>query len=187
MPARDGAGPGRRLVHQRQVICRGYERDDGLWDIEGELIDTKPFELSLPERGLIEAGEPIHRMTLRLAVDLRLVIHEAEACMYSTPYRVCPGITSAYTQLAGMQIGPGFVLSARKRLRRVSGCTHLTELIGHVATVAYQTLWDRMDNPDGGNEENKPAEYAFDGCHALDRSGELVRRLFPEFYRPSGA
>src|SRR3970282_2145791 len=31
----------RRLMHTRAIECTGYERDDGLWDIEAHLTDTK--------------------------------------------------------------------------------------------------------------------------------------------------
>ena len=34
---------GRRLMHTRSIECRGYEREDGLWDIEAHLVDTKTY------------------------------------------------------------------------------------------------------------------------------------------------
>ena len=44
----------REPLHTRRVECRGYRRADGLWDIEGHLVDTKayPFanELSWRDR-----------------------------------------------------------------------------------------------------------------------------------------
>ena len=30
----------RQLMHNRAIECRGYQREDGLWDIEGHLVDT---------------------------------------------------------------------------------------------------------------------------------------------------
>ena len=56
-------------MHLRRVVCTGYERDDGLWDIEGRLIDTKPFPLELPEH-TAAADEPIHEMTVCLTIGL---------------------------------------------------------------------------------------------------------------------
>ncbi|MEY3991305.1 MAG: hypothetical protein RIS04_68, partial [Pseudomonadota bacterium] len=32
----------RRLSHTRTVVFRGYDREDGLWDIEATLTDVKP-------------------------------------------------------------------------------------------------------------------------------------------------
>ena len=36
----------RTHVHTRDVQYRGYRREDGLWDIEAELTDTKTYEAS---------------------------------------------------------------------------------------------------------------------------------------------
>ena len=33
----------RKNMHTRDIQCCGYERADGLWDIEGHLVDTKSF------------------------------------------------------------------------------------------------------------------------------------------------
>ena len=52
---------GRKPMHTRTVQCRGYLRDDGLWDIEGHLVDTKPYDIPSEDRGgTIPAGEPLH-------------------------------------------------------------------------------------------------------------------------------
>ena len=72
------ASVGRRPVHTRRIVCEGFARDDGLFDIEGTLTDTKPFALALPERRL-EAGQPIHQMRVRLTIDREFVIRNADA------------------------------------------------------------------------------------------------------------
>ena len=36
-------GARRRLMHTRSVECNGFLRDDGLWEVEARLVDTKPF------------------------------------------------------------------------------------------------------------------------------------------------
>lgn len=33
----------RRLAHTRQIVCSGYVRDDGLYDIEARMTDTKDY------------------------------------------------------------------------------------------------------------------------------------------------
>ena len=33
----------RRALHRRSILMQGYSREDGLWDIEGELLDTKDY------------------------------------------------------------------------------------------------------------------------------------------------
>ena len=69
----------RRHIHTRSIECHGYLRDDGLWDIEGSLIDRKSYSFDNIDRGGVAAGEPIHSMVVRLTVDEDLVVREAEA------------------------------------------------------------------------------------------------------------
>ena len=69
----------RKLLHSRRISCDGYQREDGLWDIEAELVDTRSydlprfFELDLP------AGEVLHGMGFRITVDADMVIRQVEA------------------------------------------------------------------------------------------------------------
>ena len=47
----------RQLLHKRVVQCWGYRREDGLWDIEGRLVDTKTYPFPNEDRGgAIQAG-----------------------------------------------------------------------------------------------------------------------------------
>jgi len=32
-------------MHRRQIDCRGYRREDGLWNIEAHLTDVKSYEI----------------------------------------------------------------------------------------------------------------------------------------------
>ncbi len=52
----------RELIHERTIECKGYKRNDDLWDIEGHLIDIKSYEFPNHDRSDIAAGEPIHDM-----------------------------------------------------------------------------------------------------------------------------
>ena len=79
----------RRLMHRRSVECIGYLRDDELWEVEARLVDTKPFAQRDRYRGLLQPGEPVHDIALRLAVDDRMTIIEAESTMRATPYPTC--------------------------------------------------------------------------------------------------
>ncbi|MCB1868104.1 MAG: DUF2889 domain-containing protein, partial [Gammaproteobacteria bacterium] len=70
----------RKHLHTRHITCEGFMRDDGLWDIEAKLVDTKPFRFENRLGGrTTEADEPIHGMLLRVTLDLDLVIHEIDA------------------------------------------------------------------------------------------------------------
>ena len=50
----------RKHIHTRDIQCRGYHRDDGLWDIEGTIMDTKTYSFDNIDRDGIPAGEPLH-------------------------------------------------------------------------------------------------------------------------------
>src|SRR5919109_5191059 len=61
----------RKLIHTRAIECKGYEREDGLWDIEAHLTDVKSVVHSRREGGRArQPGEPVHDMWLRVTIDL---------------------------------------------------------------------------------------------------------------------
>ena len=79
----------RDLLHTRNVECRGFRRDDGLFDIEGRIVDVKAYSFENHDRGCIPAGEPIHDMWLRLTIDEEMEIHAVEAVTDHGPYHIC--------------------------------------------------------------------------------------------------
>ena len=174
----------RKLLHNRTVTCRGYEREDGLWDIEGQMTDVKNYNFNNHDRGEIKAGEPLHEMWIRLTIDLNFLIHDAEASTDHSPYTICPEIVSRYKQLIGMRIGPGWNLKIRQLFNGVNGCTHITELLGPVATTAYQTLFSRRAQQTPKNANGKPPRI-LNSCHALASDSVAVLRNWPQFYTGS--
>ncbi len=63
-------------AHKRTVACDGYEREDGLWDIEATMVDVKSVAGDSPDRnGYVAAGEHFHNISLRLTLDRSLLIH----------------------------------------------------------------------------------------------------------------
>jgi hypothetical protein len=131
----------RKLLHRRDIELRGYERADGLFDIEAHLVDTKTNGFANEDRGRIEPGEPLHGMWLRLTVDDEMRITACEAASDFTPYAICPQAAPNFSRLAGITIGPGFSRAVKERVGGVLGCTHLRELLAQMATVAFQTLY----------------------------------------------
>ena len=171
--------------HTRRVICEGYKREDGLWDIEGHLLDTKNFAIELKDRddGILPAGEPVHNMSIRLTIDLDLNILDVAASMDATPFRGCPSITGAYKQLIGTQIKPGFTKLTRDMFSGVHGCTHLLELLGPVATTAFQATHHEREALEGWSDgDQKPP--MLDTCHTMDSKGAVVQTYWPHFYQP---
>ena len=68
----------RKHRHTRTISCEGYQREDGLWDIEARIVDTKPFAYREPFRGLREVGDPVHDMAVRLTIDNDMVVRDIE-------------------------------------------------------------------------------------------------------------
>jgi len=166
----------REALHRRSIEIRGYKRDDGMYDVEGHLVDTKDNDFKLAA-GIRPAGEPIHEMWLRITVDRNLVIMDADAATDGMPYAgVCDTITPAYRKLIGLAIGPGYTQRIKELLGGVRGCTHITELAGSLATAAFQTLAGQRVQP----ADRKP--FQLDKCHALDSSGPAVARYYPKWY-----
>lgn len=175
----------RSLSHTRKVTCRGYKRKDGLWDIEATLVDTKTYDMAMSERenGVIKAGEPLHEMAIRITVDLDLNILEAHAAMDNTPFRLCPSIAERFQLLAGLQIAPGFTRKTRELFGGTQGCTHLLELLGPLATTAFQaTHQERQYMEDWHTGSNPPP--MLNSCHAFDESSDVVRVHWPAHYKP---
>tara|TARA_Y100001954_G_scaffold104948_1_gene114180 strand:- start:1847 stop:2392 length:546 start_codon:yes stop_codon:yes gene_type:complete len=127
--------------HNRQVTCRGFARKDGLLDIEGELIDTKAYDFPSSTHGVIASGTPVHHMQVRITIDFDMVIQHAEAVTVHGPYAICPKGADNITGLIGLQIGPGWKRKVQTAIGGPKGCTHITELMGPMATTAFQTLY----------------------------------------------
>jgi len=64
----------RKTMHQRRVQFTGYQREDGLWDIEAELLDSKPHAFEVEGEARWAPDEPIHHMRIRLTIDEQLVV-----------------------------------------------------------------------------------------------------------------
>ena len=168
----------RKHIHTRDIRSHGYQREDGLWDIEATLVDTKTYSFDNEDRGGISAGEPIHGMHIRLTVDENLVVIEAEASVTASPFAICGDITGSYRSLKGLVIGPGWTKAVNRRLGRIQGCTHLTGmLLGPLAAVAYQcVLASRKDI----EREGEP--LLLNTCHALASTSPVVERRWPDHF-----
>ena len=131
----------REAVHKRQINCYGFVRNDGLYDIEAELTDHKTYAFPSDFRGTITPDLPVHHMILRVTINKELVIQHAEAITITGPYAICPTANEVFHNLVGLQIGPGWRRKVQAAIGGRHGCTHISELLGPVATIAYQTLY----------------------------------------------
>lgn len=172
----------RELMHVRTVECKGYLREDDLWDIEGSLKDVKTYPFESRWRGLVVAGDAVHEMTIRLTVDDRLHIKAAEAFTKKSPYEVCPSAAWMFSKLEGLRIRGGWMNQVKERYGRALGCTHLLEMLYPIGTTAFQTVFSyreqRMrDKGMSEAEAHKRKGPPVNSCYAFAENSPVVRRM----------
>jgi cation diffusion facilitator CzcD-associated flavoprotein CzcO len=190
----------RQPLHTRRVVCQGYFREDGLWDIEGRITDEKSYEHANEWRGPLAPGDFVHDMSIRLTLDHKFTIVDVEAVTDKSPYRICGDIAPDFKKLIGLRIAGGFHREVRARLGGVHGCTHIVELLGPVATTAFQTVSSRkaselnrayreksgtlppIADADAASAKPRRKPYMIDNCHAWASDSEVVKRWVPDFY-----
>jgi hypothetical protein len=167
----------RTELHFRQIDIRGFRRSDGLFEVEGRVVDRKPPE-QRPD------GTPLHNMGVRLVFDEELVVRDVQTFTEAAPYEVCPTGGLALQALKGLSMTSGWTKEVRNRLSRPSSCTHLVELLGPLATVAFQSISHlRRGRPESLDANGRPTKI--DSCYAYAADGDLVRRRWPDFHEAS--
>ncbi|MEF9996848.1 MAG: DUF2889 domain-containing protein [Burkholderiaceae bacterium] len=183
----------RRHVHTRSIQVEAFVRDDGLWELEAVLIDTKSRDFSLAT-GVRPAGEPVHQMHLTLTIDSRLQVLDAWVRSARVPYPgYCDTIGDDYRQLIGLNLARDFRRQVRERLGGTRGCTHITELTDVLPTAAVQAFAGEVYPPSDTAVEPAAAGHAavqsrpfqLDRCHALRIDGPAVARFYPRWFRDS--
>jgi len=171
----------RKPLHNRSIRVQSYEREDGLYDLEAELIDTKAYDFDTGNRGVHRAGAPVHHMLLRITIDANFNIVQAQAAYDAAPYgQGCMAIAAAYADLVGMNLLRGFRQSVKARFARTAGCTHMSELASVLPTAAVQSMAGRRRLQAEQFPEQRP--FQLDGCHALRLDGPIVQREYPRWY-----
>jgi hypothetical protein len=172
----------RRHLHDRHIIYRGYLRDDGLWDIEGELRDSKTHPITLGFRGAMSEGEAVHNMKIRITIDDDMVIHDIAAAMPYTPYLECRPAIDPIRAVIGLQMGRGWKKKIETAIGGLQGCTHVRELLSGAATAAYQTVYPyRSSNSSVRSVDVTEQPKHLNQCKAWDLKGGVVMRYFPQF------
>jgi Protein of unknown function (DUF2889) len=175
----------RRLLHTRTIKIDGYEREDGLFELEGHLTDVKNFDINAAHFSR-KAGHPVHDMKIRLTLDGDMTIVDAYAVTDGMPYEnECNKITPDYREkLVGQKIAAGFRIFLAGLFGKLKGCAHMTELLGSMAPAAIQSMYGN-----GGakvfDPEKKP--FQLDGCHALDTRGPVVAKFYPRWFQRDAA
>ncbi|HEV2038707.1 MAG TPA: DUF2889 domain-containing protein [Casimicrobiaceae bacterium] len=168
----------RTRLHARRVTYEGFQRDDGLFDIEGHLTDVKDQDFALLT-GLRTAGEAIHDMWVRVTIASDYVIRAIEVKTDAMPYPgACDQITPAYSALVGVNLLHGFRKALYAAMGGVRGCSHITELLAQAPTAAVQTFAGLRREMQG---DEKP--FQLDRCHVLETSSDTVRQYYARWYR----
>jgi len=169
----------RTELHHRQIEIRFFQRADGLYEVEGRLLDRKsqPFRRPLQDRDM-PAGVPLHDITVRLVVDESSLVHDASASLSASPFTLCREAARTLEPLKGLRIGAGWNKRVRELLGGAASCTHIVELLGPMATTVHQGFAPqrvaRMTEP--GSEEYKSK---VDSCYSYGRDRAVVARLWP--------
>ena len=171
----------RERFHTRAYEVGGFRRADGLWDIEARITDVKSYSFENRHRGTVQAGEPLHDMHIRLTLDEDMIVQAIEATTEAGPFAACPAVTPNFARMIGVRVGAGWRRAIRERLGGTNGCTHLNEMLGLMATVAFQTLFPVLaKKAEAGAQDRKPA--LIDSCYAYRSDGEVVKANWPAFY-----
>lgn len=175
----------RTHVHQRRVEFNGYLRADGLWDIEGTLVDRKSFQLSHRAGDVVPIGEPVHHMEIRATVDDTFTIRDIAVSMRSAPFSECAPAVPAMNVFVGQTMGSGWLDKINRLVGGAGGCTHIRELLFNMATATFQTVNSYRDHLRKQHGEPAPSSDtppAYMGrCMGWDFNGPVVQRLEPRF------
>jgi Protein of unknown function (DUF2889) len=174
-------------VHTRRIEFRCFFRGDGKWDVEAELIDTKPYAHTVYRQHL-EAGEPKHRMKVRLTIDDDMIVQDIAAMMESIPFEECRAAVPPMHAIVGLEMGAGWRKAVDGAIGGIGGCTHMRELLYNAATAAYQAIPSHqahlrsIEQVVSQDVTLRPPHL--DQCKSWAIDGPVVRREMPHFYVP---
>ncbi len=176
----------RRPIHTRSVRYSSFLREDNHWDIEGTLVDTKSYDQTLLERGLVHSGDPIHHMTVSLSINDDFIILEAHAQMPTTPFEACQPARAPISNLVGAKLGKGWRKSVDACMGGEAGCTHMRELLYGMATAAIQTVgrYRAHQRRQAGLPEPVMVQprAPLGECLGWAFDGSVVQRFRPQFF-----
>jgi len=174
----------REHIHTRTITINAFRRKDGLMDVEGCLIDVKPFAHQLMDTSR-EAGEPVHNLSIRITLDNSLTVKDAVASMDRGAHDMCPQAEPNFSNIIGLQIGPGWNKKIKSAMSPGLGCTHIIEMLAQMASGAMQASWSRKP----GEKDDRPAaeEREMDtgmlnSCYPYRQNSPWVKEYFPNSY-----
>ena len=168
-------------------MYQGFDREDGLWDIEAQLTDVKTYGFEVSNERPFPANEPIHNLKIRVTLDNKMVIQDIATSMDDIPHPECVGAPHGMHKLIGCTMGPGWRKVINQHVGGTEGCTHLREMLFNMATAAYQTLpagqWQRRELAGQPHPEMTQAPYFLGQCHSWAYDSPTVQRAYPMFFK----
>jgi len=172
----------RTEIHLRRIEMRGYQRVDGLFDIEGHITDQKPHAFINAGGANRAPNEPIHDMWIRLVVDENFNVKDVHTISDNVPYGDCVVAGFNLKTLIGVNIAKGWSREIKARLSGAACCTHLREMLTPLGSAAYQSLVmaRREKNLVHTDPAGKPK--LINSCYAYAEDRALVARRWPDHY-----
>ncbi|PNB73529.1 molybdopterin-guanine dinucleotide biosynthesis protein MobB [Pseudomonas sp. GW456-E7] len=175
----------RTLLHTREIVCKGYQRSDGVFDIEGRLQDLTNEATDLPFHHVPHGGT-IHDMRLVMTLDADMVIQNIEATTATGATPFCAEASVVYSRLRGLKIAAGFKKNMKAIVGGSIGCTHLTELLERMASTAMQTMFSAyrtaasQGRASGTEQVVAVRSWVIGTCHAYREDGDAAKLLWPQ-------
>ena len=182
------SAPVRIPIHTRAVTYNGFARSDGLWDIEGRMVDTKDYVLERFDRSPLQPGLPIHEMFIRVTINNDFKIVDIQTTLSTAPFGECINTAEPMRRLIGATLGKGWRKTIESAICGEQGCTHLRELLFNLATAAFQAIPSYLDHQRRQRGEPPPefsSAPAYVGqCLSWRRDGPVVQKIYPRFFVP---
>lgn len=183
----------RRHLHTRAITMLGFRRNDGLWEIEGEMQDNKMSAWPSWEDGEQLPEVPVHHMRVRITLDDSYTVRAVAAALPTVPFPECNQGIPPLQGLIGVSMARGWRKALEATLGATKGCTHLRELLMQLGTVAYQTVggearreeWEALPHPRTRPPAATSPKPHWGKCIGWRLDGEIIRRWAPDFFQPS--
>lgn len=107
--------------------------------------------------------------------------------MDDTPYNYCKTLPPVLEKQVRVKIGSGWRARVREIMGGANGCTHLTELLGPIATTAFQTLVSINSAAEPSEQPQPRSKYVrhlINSCHSHAVDSPLVQHNRPELFQP---
>lgn len=174
-------------IHTRTIAIEAYRRPDGTMDVEGRITDVKPFDHQMMD-GFRKAGDPVHDLSIRITLDDDMTVTKAVASMDQGAHELCPRAEPNFSNIEGLQIGPGWNKKVKAAMSPGLGCTHIIEMLAQMASGAMQAGWSRrsgetFDMPPP--EEREMQVGMINSCYPYRQSSPWIKENFPKSYKPA--